>query len=33
MGTFQRQADGSWNVYRDIFNSNVPAQYAEKRDR
>ena len=23
--TFQRQPDGSWKLYRDIFNSNVPA--------
>lgn len=22
--TFQRQPDGSWKIYRDIFNSNVP---------
>ena len=22
---FKRQADGSWRIYRDIFNSNVPA--------
>lgn len=22
---FQRQADGSWKIFRDIFNSNVPA--------
>ncbi|MCW5844143.1 MAG: SgcJ/EcaC family oxidoreductase [Caldilinea sp.] len=22
--TFQRQADGTWKIYRDIFNSNVP---------
>ena len=22
--TFQRQADGSWKIYRDIFNSNTP---------
>jgi uncharacterized protein (TIGR02246 family) len=22
--TFQRQPDGSWKLYRDIFNSNVP---------
>ncbi|MFN2199909.1 MAG: YybH family protein [Caldilineaceae bacterium] len=22
--TFQRQPDGSWRIYRDIFNSNVP---------
>ena len=21
---FRRQADGSWKIYRDIFNSNVP---------
>lgn len=24
MTILQRQADGSWKVYRDIFNSNVP---------
>ncbi len=24
--TFQRQPDGSWRLYRDIFNSNVPPQ-------
>ena len=24
--TFQRQADGSWKLYRDIFNSNVPPE-------
>jgi uncharacterized protein (TIGR02246 family) len=23
--TFQRQPDGNWKLYRDIFNSNVPA--------
>jgi uncharacterized protein (TIGR02246 family) len=24
MTILQRQADGSWKIYRDIFNSNVP---------
>lgn len=24
MTIFKRQADGSWKIYRDIFNSNVP---------
>ena len=25
MTILTRQADGSWKIYRDIFNSNVPA--------
>jgi len=30
--TFQRQADGSWKIYRDIFNSNVPPPAAAEPD-
>ncbi len=30
--TFQRQADGSWKLYRDIFNSNVPPAAAAEPD-
>lgn len=25
MTILERQADGSWKIHRDIFNSNVPA--------
>jgi uncharacterized protein (TIGR02246 family) len=30
--TFQQQADGSWKIYRDIFNSNVPPAAAAEPD-